>query len=417
MYVVDNIYESSGDNGFWSALHDLTKKARCPVFLTANSFPNGLSSASLRFRHMITCRPSPMECAKKMEQVLDREGIRLVTQHGNNSSTLKALSSVAELCSCDIRRIMHELQLFFCTGEHQGTGTFFAENSISVPPCVAVSETKENADVIIDEVSPKVVAHDKCSLLTIKGRNFFSLANKEFTESAKVFFGGEVCPAAKIVDDETILAVCPPCSRPDGVDNFGRRKTQFLRPSLQTRFAPLSLQSGLIESSPIRSISLVDDSSISVVIRCNIEYSFPEEDEDEGDIEFEGGDRSPTCAWHSSTASCLAKRKDYLSRSDKEEIIEAAEEMLRIELERLSNQSSSASPSPPVGLCDQDSNTGDSKKDDEQILERLSRDCELRSDASMLEDHEGALFLSGASPGFGYEFTPAEQSRHGNATQ
>jgi hypothetical protein len=63
---VDIMYEEEGDAGFWSALSSLTKKAKCPIFLTANVVPDALVSSTIRYLHLATSLPKPKECVAKM---------------------------------------------------------------------------------------------------------------------------------------------------------------------------------------------------------------------------------------------------------------------------------------------------------------------------------------------------------------
>lgn len=429
---VDNIYES--DIGFWSSLYDLTKRARCPVFLTANSLPRGLSSSpSLRFRHFITSRPSPSECAKKIEQLVHRGGFT----RQKSETNIQAFASVAEQCGCDLRRIKQELQLFLCT--KQSTDNVAANKCNGNPiPCVALAEPhheakKSDKTVYIESITPKTVASDDCTLITIKGKNFRKSCD---ASSIAVFAGGQECYGARLVDEETILAVVQPRLRPHGVDRFGIRvaSSGFIeveRPSLNALFVPISLRSGQSKarltniSSSAMNVPLIDDSNISVMKACNIEYSFPASDDAPSDeeeiIEFNDARDSSRSTWLSCRASCLKQERSLrsLSSQTQEEAMKTADELVATEIKKMSENRDTAVVEPLVAdqsaACQRD-------KDEQHVLELMAREYELASDASLLDCYVGVPLSSGASPGFGYDFTPEGSrsggmlSQHGNAT-
>lgn len=370
----------------------------------------GLASVPLQYRHVFTSLPSPIECAKKMNYILQEEGII----QNKASANLKALAWVAELCGCDIRRILLELQMFSCGGQHRDSSA--ARSSWSTNTTLPTPENKKAATV--DQISPNVVPSEKSVVLTICGQNFLSLCKNASPGSIEVIVGEQVCPAASIVDDTTILAVCPPCSRPHGVNRYGLRQTSSgnRRASLHTRYATLSLvPSPLTDFTSTRSISLVDGNSVVVKSPCNVEYSFPEDAaaiSDDDEIEFEEDHNAPTCSWLDNQASCLAKWKHPQPKIWQDEDIKEANGMLMPQLKMLARTSEES----PVWVPDRPKHT-QIKPNDDRMLDQLVRECELNSDAAVLEGHVGFPFLAGASPGFGYRFTPEEQSRHGNATQ
>lgn len=150
-----------------------------------------------------------------------------------------------------------------------------------------------------------------------------------------------------------------------------------------------------MSSSSVKSISLVnDDSSISVLAPCNIEYSFPEPDEsDDDDVEFEDVDETPRGDFFSCEASCLAKWKPPRSSSsvrDREESINRAKELLSAELENIKQRGE-------LGPCAQSIGLLSVKEPDNRDFEELARDLEFASDASLLDGHVGVPFLAGAS--------------------
>jgi hypothetical protein len=431
------VYESFGDNGFWSALNDLTKRARSPVFLTCNSFPKGLSSASLRYRSMETCRPTPEECASWMDQLMQNEGISM--QLNGGSDRTKYMASITELCGCDIRRILHELQLFAkCKGEPNAK-TDDAANHASL----TLDESGPRSDVrpvAVVEVSPEKVPSDDFSLIKVKGNNFCALITSSTSDESSngwpvdVYVGDQICPSARIVDDETILAVCPPCRRPANVDEFGlRQHACSSRASLEIRFASLTIQScrpsgGVsVSSTAIRIDTLLDESRFPVAAPCNIEYTFPEPprvikrqhstSSDDEECEFESGDTS-----RSTYSFCCVSESAFLARriDDFFQASDVADQLLQEGLKKIKDAVKGMMPMANKVTIHQ------TARDFENVLESLARDYELASDAILLDDHRGIPFLSGASPGFAYAFTPegsaasassTKLTRHGNSTE
>ena len=445
---MDNIFESDGDTAFWSALNDLTRKARCPVFLTANVFPRGLASASARFRLARTALPTTLECAHKMMQLIQQEGVCSQQNVEEENNMLTGLKGLAELCGCDIRHIMHELQLF----------AFLNASQLSVEECT-MSEIQSRTEILptatirpviaVESVSPQMVSSSSCSLIIVKGKDFGLLcpSSRSTGPSLEVIVGDQRCPLATVIDNETILAVCPPCSTPGYVDVTGCRKTSTAigrRSSPEARFAQLTLQSSQstgsrpISSSSIVSHLLLDDNRISASSICNIEYSFPDvaprkighaskdNDDDDSISECEFGDKKVSDnEWKKNQTSFLTKKK-----SPGEPILgetsglEEAKELFNKELEKFKALTTeNASESKVVAHSD----TPAVEREIEETLEILARDLQLASDASLLDSHTGLPFLTGASPGFGYLFTPegssssasssSKLSRHGNSTQ
>lgn len=443
---MDNIFESDGDTAFWSALNDLTRKARCPVFLTSNAFPRGLVSSSARFRHARTTLPTKLECANKMMQLIQQEGV--CSQQDVEETMLKDLKRLAELCGCDIRNIMHELQLFASLNALQPS---MRESTMSevqsrteILPASAIRPV-----ITIESVSPKLVPSSSYSLIIIKGKDFglLSLSNRTDGPSLEVFVGDQRCPLATLVDNETILAVCPPCSIPGYVDVTGCRKTSTAigrQSSPEARFAQLTIQSSQstgsrpISSSSVASHLLLDDNRISVSSICNVEYTFPDvaprkivnankdSDDDDSISECEFGDKGLSDnAWKTFQTSFLTKKK-----SPGEPILgetsglEEAKLLFTKELEKLKAVTTENASQAKV---DGQSDAPAVDRDIEETLDILARDLQLASDASLLDSHTGLPFLTGASPGFGYLFTPegssssasssSKLSRHGNSTQ
>ncbi len=72
------------------------------------------------------------------------------------------------------------------------------------------------------------------SVIPIQGCNFSS------SKVIEVTIGGQLSPMARIINDTTILIICPPCGIPSHVDSSGYRKDNLLE-SISTRYAPLRI--------------------------------------------------------------------------------------------------------------------------------------------------------------------------------
>lgn len=443
---MDNIFESQGDTAFWSALNDLTRKARCPVFLTSNIYPRNLTSASLRFRHVKTALPSALECAQHMKRIMEKEGIR--TRHATDGKGFEDLQTLMELCGFDNRRILHEMQLF-ASSEESPLATACQIETVE-DASIGTLETSKHAfmpcRVSFESVSPAMVASSSYSVLKVQGKGFRSLQNASLgsddtnAEEVEVFVGDQLCPLAKIVDNETILVICPPCSPPGYVDAvMGWRKTNSpigRRSSLDAQIARLSLRP-TIAAPPLSSIvshTLWDGTVISAATACNVEYSFPETppcriaiasrsddevDEGIGECEFGEGEVFIQTGWDDLKSAFLAKKKPagapYVDTLDGTSF-EKARQLFDRELEYLQSSSRKSH-----ALLKDKSSGPKVEHEVSKSLERLAADLQMTSDASLLESFAGLPFLAGSSPGFGYRFTPegssSNLSRHGNSTQ
>ena len=425
---MDNVYESLGDNGFWTALSALSKKARCPIFLTSNTYPKQLNSFHAYFRRILTSRPSARECATRIIDIIQQEGFSV---RDSSKATENQLVSIAEFCGCDLRRIVHELQLL----AHSESSSQEPECESSDQPmeCGTVANTQCLAYPTITEISPSRVAAQECSLVTIKGKHFNRLVTCRDQASGEqpvlVHIGSQVCPNACIADDETIFAVCPPAYRAGDVDKFGlklNKKTGIRMTSLNAIYAPVRVQavqssSGrptLIESTPIVSQTLFDDSTLPVVSSRNIEYLFPERapnvvngrtteekqdtSDDEAEFEFDSvASHVHLSGSSTSDVSFLEQRmREFLPLANDDAILESSNRLLekRLEERKTANDNTSTTAIPRnVGIVDQGL---------EATLESLAADCQLASDAALLESYGSLPYLSGATPGFGFDFTP-----------
>lgn len=426
------MFESFGDSGFWGTLADLSRRARCPIFLTCNLYPKELDSASVKFMHFTTFKPSAEECRHRMALIMSKEGIAPLHEEDSQE-----LDLIVEDCGYDLRRIIHELQLFAITRK------FLPLADENLDPTTQTQESDEFLELrpvsspTVLSISPRTVPANSCTLLTIKGIHFdnfmSSPAQLPYGYPVNVLVGSQLCPSAFIVDDKTILAVCPPSRRNADVDEFGlryHRKTGIKMTSLDTVYVPLEV--GVIQPSCAMSLtttkvvphSLLDNSKISVVSVPNVLYSFPErapniangrqiqsmgeEDADEVEAEFVLGsselgmnsklslsDRMPF------ESSSLEKQVGGLASMDigQEKIKNSAEVLLQEGLRKLKLSEFPVS-RPPTNLSMQ------TKPDIGDSLESLAKDYELASDAVLLESYGSLPYLSGACPGFGFTFTP-----------
>ena len=96
------------DTAFWPALAQVAQKAKCPIVLTATSVPAELNNS--RFKYITLDRPLPQECSIKMAQVSKSEGMSF--NDISLEEKLKRLSLIAEVCQCDMRKILNTMQLF-----------------------------------------------------------------------------------------------------------------------------------------------------------------------------------------------------------------------------------------------------------------------------------------------------------------
>lgn len=404
------MYEDEGDAGFWGALSSLTKKAKCPIFLTANVVPDALLSSSIRYRHLETFLPKPKECVTKMRQIIKSEGFSLIDTFAYPSVTDKQLSFIAQLCKCDLRRVINELQLYASGPSVMKTdGDATTESST---PEITYDSRVDFATPIITDISPKQVSPHDLSLLTIRGKNFTSLRASGRDIFVQVSIGNQLCPAVRILNDSTILAVLPSYLPPRGVDDFGViEKTG--QESRTSRFAPLSIHFhcafGLISTldATTSTTELCDGtSSISLGRRWNVEYAFPYprhvildyvrsrttgNDGESGEEELEC-EATTAPGLHSYTITNSTSKGEDVRKEAALILEEGVRDWNASHFERIECEV----------VCDRAC-----APDNEQCLRKLevlSSQAHLTSDAAMLEDAlecGGLPFLVGEVPGFG----------------
>lgn len=196
------------DTAFWPALAQLSKKAKCPIVLTATSVPPQLYyNDMIRYKSIALRRPSPDECCEKIDQVRKMEGMTL---RKDVDKECNPISLIAEFYECDIRKILNEMQLFRYMGTRPGNSSDIMKKKylvLSKPYARIPSDIEEDCPVILD-IKPRVLHRDRHTVLTIYGKNLFQ---------TELFIGGKLCKHFIVVCDSKVVAVCPPCIFPEGV--------------------------------------------------------------------------------------------------------------------------------------------------------------------------------------------------------
>eukprot|EP00579_Thalassiosira_antarctica_P012025 CAMPEP_0201922538 /NCGR_PEP_ID=MMETSP0903-20130614/10548_1 /ASSEMBLY_ACC=CAM_ASM_000552 /TAXON_ID=420261 /ORGANISM="Thalassiosira antarctica, Strain CCMP982" /LENGTH=1589 /DNA_ID=CAMNT_0048459697 /DNA_START=141 /DNA_END=4910 /DNA_ORIENTATION=+ len=221
---VDLLFDE--DTAFWPALAQVSQKAKCPIVLTATSVPKELRN--FKFQNISLDRPPPQECGIKMAQVSQSEGM-LFQEDVVLEEKLKRLSLVAEVCQCDIRKIMNKMQLFHFAESRRSCRSSGSNARIDMDNfgLLPNNPSPSNGVVLVEDrpsilsVEPKLVPRDGHTLITITGTNFsqtaFPSQQCKVVEPTNLFIGGEQCRHFRVVSDDTIVAVCPPCVLPKGV--------------------------------------------------------------------------------------------------------------------------------------------------------------------------------------------------------
>ena len=209
-FPVDLLFEE--DTAFWPALAQVSQKAKCPIVLTASSLPAEMKN--LRYQYISLERPPPQECSMKMAEVATAEGMHFYRATVEDIS--KRLELIAEICKCDMRKILNTMQIFrHAKSQKRSSKGLNDTNIFELLPtmhCSSALSTVVADRPLILSVEPRLVLRDKHTVITISGENFA-------TASTNLFIGGRVCNHFRIVDDNKIIAVCPPCVIPDGVTN------------------------------------------------------------------------------------------------------------------------------------------------------------------------------------------------------
>lgn len=371
---IDLIFEAHGDTGFWSALTSVAKTARCPILLTSNSSPSGMSN--IRHQHVALNRPCAEDCSSKILQVCREEGIGL--QAGLDPMDVqKRLSWIATVLNCDMRRLLLELQWFAKT---QGDRPVKTPTTYKIDKGPSKCSPTTFSWPVIHAVVPQRIPTDKYTVVTLHGDHFASLLTKSISGvsngSFVTYVGSEKCPA-QVTANDTILVLCPPCTQEN----------------LDKRIVPIYLESnifGRLDGSSIKADDLVDGSSLKGAKRLHVEYLRLEEplglvaDDTEEEFELDSG--------KSVKSKLSSSSKGHQTKEDGDELWKKtlAEECIDMPLEPLAVSTIA-------------------RKDASPALVTLAEHARNSSDAALLEDLMGGLpYLSGACRGFAFDLTDGE---------
>lgn len=256
---VDLIFDHDGDAGFWPALKALAKRAKCPIFLTANAIPQAMSALSMRFKHYSMERPTPTECMRKILQVMNSENLAY-RQNLLRDQVEQVLVVFAERYECDLRRILLEMQLFAKARNYV---------ALSEPDQSFLDKASMNPGIrffeegpVARKITPNAVPAEEQTRLTIEGRGFASLP-----QNCSISIGQQVCEA-EVVDDTTISAVCPPF--PLQETNF-RYSCRF--PVVKIEAPPAISRSAI--GTRLNTLELHEGSTMLAASHVTIEYLLP----------------------------------------------------------------------------------------------------------------------------------------------
>ena len=297
--IVDLMFESNGDTGFWQSLANLAKKSKCPIILTASSLPLQIDkSSNIQYEHSMLVRPTPFECVSKITQIKRAEEMQWDSK--NRDEIKPVLAAMSKYCGCDLRRIMNEMQLF-ALGKSQSSGTA----RILHKPQLKSGNIVNIQYPQVCSVSPRTVPSGSYSLVAIKGKHF----NED--GEVEVIVGSQVAPS-RLVEKDTILAMIPPCQIPRNVDALGHIKNTIYEESLCTRYASIKVSvkrsNGMVLASDIAiGICQTDDGSIP--LQTFVEYSFP----DEGDFEIDHDEEEHATKDETEALAMLQEAEDKYS--------------------------------------------------------------------------------------------------------
>lgn len=373
---VDFLYEEQGDAGFWSALASVTKTAKCPIFVTANSKPPQMDQFP-HFHLWPLDKPSPVECMTKLLQVCRQEGIPMRPEL-DQKEIKSRLCHVAEICGCDIRRMLNELQSFL----HPVPEKLVPIERGPSPTTVSNLEWSASMELPrLDSLNPSKVSTTKHSIVAIHGKNFNSL--RCFKGEWNVLLGDKRCKS-HLVDDEHLLILCPPQSEE------------------AQGFQSISIQlsnGGKIGCTSVEILDLPGGSKITgrkcVWLQYESDPELPNEEDNNEDeeIEFEG--------------SAETKPKQDLKTSTTTKDVEADEAVLESWKSLTAEQDGDK-------IAPADEPKSKSQDDHLLALEMLAENAYDLSDAIFLEDfQDGVPFLSGACLGYGFDLTEGAECEKG----
>jgi IPT/TIG domain len=395
---VDILFED--DLGFWGALASVVKTTKCPIILTANQYPpNVFNSTQFPCQFIETKRPSPLECAKKVLQVCHHEGIEIQPHLRSQGAemTHEQLAWVAKVCGCDLRRMMFELQLFAVSSS--APSSFHCQDKVTKKMtqcnkhCKPVTSFKqEEWRPVVLSLEPSAVPMDNYSIITLRGSNLSLLKAKSDTT---VWIGHNKCQH-QVVDDGTMLVLCPPCSANEPKnDEHSTYSTRLVK-----RAVPISLEcpsfgmcKSFCPSQIVVMTELINDNKLYETSRLSLLYEYPEnyihhrgtESEDEIE-EFDGSDDK-------------VKSESQIQTCSKPPSREEVEALWQAALSKAT----------PIDQVEPSNISGGIPRPDHAMvdtLEEQSCNAANHSDAAVLEDElHGLPYLAGACRGFAFDYT------------
>ena len=378
---VDFIYEADGDSGFWSALGSVAKTAKCPIFLTANGFP---PSGPRKYKqHIKLQRPTPAECAVKLLQLCRQEQMQF--KGGLNGDVVKSkMAFLAEVCDCDLRRAMNELQSYMYANETNQCQDYALLNHAYIQEDDSAKVRASTALPVIQSIEPRVVPTKEYSKVVVRGKNFgfFARCGEEY----EVWIGNQICKS-HVKNDETLLVLCPPYNPTCG------------------RVPPISIfsKSGQCwTTNKVERLDLIGGSHLDSVQSFSVQYVFPQDLWEESD-DTDSNDEENELEANLSPSKPIGESALENDKEDMKVVEEKGKEMW----ERILSES----PSEVESLAK------DTRKLDYELqvgLEALSVASHNLSDAALFEDmQQGLPYLSGACQGLGFELTGGNEGDQG----
>lgn len=354
---VDNLYEQ--DSGFWPGLLELSKLSKCPIFLTANSFPSPLRTTNVL--HICIPKPTADECANRIIARIEKMPGRFELKEG----AMLHLRQAASLCRCDLRKLAHEL--------HSFVPAVHACKLQEPPQYLLATGEDAKPSIQLHSVQPHSVQSGAQSLVTITGANFLQWGTNldALGYRVQVSMGGQMSPQARIIDDKTILAVCPPY-------HIGTNAIAYcpIRVAQWERLGPLS-----DTSSALNRITLADGTGWLTVAKpiCLEIHSSPEKGNNDAEFEVHDKECLPTVPRIAPVDMAMAVSllkdgvKAWRSRHH-------------------------CFPKPPRNTYPATGGVSE--------VECLEWTCSWMSDAALIRDTNDCLpYLSGSVAGFGYDCT------------
>lgn len=383
---VDLLYPENGDNGFWNALSDVSKKSKAPIILTANQFPTELLSSAFRFEHE-SVEPSIDQCAIHLLSLANQQGLQVRPDRAEFAK--QDAARIAYLAQGDCRKISFAIQALKAATNAAASPANPRIQLLSSIPAEPCRDSTPDCISQISRLQPLCVPADEMSLITLTGEGFLAFADPSSCLGSrggypvKVFVGRLECSHARILDDSTILAVCPP------ILGKGQGAVWVDSSDLDMRYARVSICSsrslgiGSTTDGAVQHTELHDGTPFSTLRPSTLlEYKLYPAVSDENDEE----DSDEECEFEDSAAK---KASPNACQSAVTVDRKAALQLLKEGMDAWLSQKHD------IPQVDED----DDFEDDEGLaqIERLCRAVAYESDAAFLEDCglEGLPMLAG----------------------